>query len=138
MERATQHRVRAFVRQLAKQNFSQPGKAMHTIAPQLTWGSARVAACRALTTDNALMAIKQEMSKIATPEEIDTFFTSVMHKDSEATPNRLRAGELLTRIQGRFIDRSINENHNVDETAEALERASQRALDSARDIVEST
>jgi len=44
-------------------------------------------------------------AKIASAEEIREFFTSVVRSSEEKTQDRLKAGELLAKIQGQFIEK---------------------------------
>lgn len=77
---------------------------------------------------------KAEQAQIADLKELDEIATDFVRRQDKPDQTRLKALELSYRRKGALIDRSINENHNVDETQEALERASQRALDGARDL----
>jgi len=133
MEQATQQRTRAFARQLAGQGFNNATKAMQIVSPHLTQGSAAVQAHRVLSSDKGKEIMSEELGKIAEPEEIERFFTSIMRSTEERTPDRLKAGEMGAKIKGMLIDKSQVETTDKSSQDEITKRAAELALEMFRE-----
>ena len=72
--------------------------------------SARVQGRRLITKDNVAKAIKEREAKrlaptIATRQERQEFWTSVLRSEDEAMKDRLKAAELLGKSEGDFLER---------------------------------
>ena len=72
--------------------------------------SARVQGRRLITKDNVAKAIKEREAQrlaptIATRQERQEFWTSVLRNEEEAMKNRLKAAELLGKSEGDFLER---------------------------------
>lgn len=50
------------------------------------------------------LSAKDTQSRIATAEDVQAFWTSVMHDDTQQMKSRLKASELLAKVQGLFND----------------------------------
>jgi len=48
---------------------------------------------------------KSESKAIASISEVKEMWTSIIRSDEEETPHRLKAGELLVKVEGGFIDK---------------------------------
>ena len=71
---------------------------------------ARASSSKLLTNPNIVVKLKElgeksESKAIATISEVKEFWTKVMQSDEEETPHRIKAGELLVKVEGGFIDR---------------------------------
>lgn len=69
--------------------------------------SARTGANKLLQNAQVKAYIAQKSSEIATNniasiQDIQTFWTNIMHDEAEPTKNRLRASELLAKAKGMF------------------------------------
>lgn len=72
--------------------------------------SARVQGRRLITKDNVAKAIKEREAQriaptIASRQERQEFWTSVLRNEEESMKNRLKAAELLGKSEGDFLDR---------------------------------
>ena len=72
--------------------------------------SARVQGRRLITKDNVAKAIKEREAQrlaptIATRQERQEFWTSVLRSEDEAMKDRLKAAELLGKSEGDFLER---------------------------------
>ena len=78
---------------------------------------ARVEACKLLTKPNIKSYIQERQQKVDTKhimsiQEAQEFLTNVANKQDERTNDKLKAVELLVKMQGGFLDR-INMEANV-------------------------
>ena len=140
MELATRQRAKAFSRQLASQGYSNATKAMQTVSPHLTYGSAAVQAHRVLNTDKGQEAMAEELAKIMSPEEVQEQITEIArNKDKDNRPYRVRTLELMARVHALLIDKSQVETKDVRAEQEEIDRkAAELAIKLIKESVDIT
>jgi hypothetical protein len=83
------------------------------------WGGDKKGAGRNVpfTADDEFRGARTSESiqaKIASREEVLELYTTVLRDPEEATPNKLAAGDkLLDRIEGKPVQKNVNENTSV-------------------------
>jgi hypothetical protein len=95
------------------------------------YNTARMIGSENLTKPSIKQAIDEKKLEILNPEQIKRKITEKTNSTNEAI--QLKACELLGRTYAMFIDRNINENHNIDESE--LDKIRDKALMEAEQVI---